>query len=706
MLVAGVTYYYASGIAGQVSDLRAEATNIVRKSTVNTFRQIETSEVYDVDGQTISVLKGEKDVYYITYDQIPQVAVDALVSIEDKKFFKHNGIDYKGIARAVVSTIRDKEITQGGSTITQQLARTMFLSNEKTWQRKIEEIYIATELEKKYSKNQILEFYLNNVYFANGYYGIQAAAKGYFSKDVSELDTSEICYLLAIPNSPTYYDPVVNPQNTIDRRNLILQAMKKDGKISESTYQEAVEEKIYLSRSDNLKNNYVETYVYYCATQALMEVNGFEFKNEFESEEEQAAYEAEYDDLYNQYNRSLFTAGYRIYTSIDLEMQEQLQSSIDTNLEEFTDVNDEGIYELQSAGVCIDNATGMTTAIVGGRSQDISGYTLNRAFQSFRQPGSAIKPLIVYTPAIEMGYTPDTKVMDVKLEDGPENATGTYSGEITLREAVAASKNVVAWQIYSEVTPEVGIGRLKDMGFSHIVDDDYGMAACLGGLTIGVSPLEMAKAYGTICNDGYLREPTCVLKITDSKGNVLYEAEQEETQVYEENAARTMTDMLQSVLTDGTARGINLGDMPAAGKTGTTNSNRDGWFVGYTKYYTTSIWVGYDQPKKVPGLTGASYPAKIWQEYMLAIHEGLVPAEFKKPIEIIGTEEQQDEPVPEESEEPYGVFDEENPGAGDAGESYEVITQTFDGTQIPEGAIPDNATDIQITTTIEPVVEE
>ena len=706
MLVAGVTYYYASGIAGQVSDLRAEATNIVRKSTVNTFRQIETSEVYDADGQTISVLKGEKDVYYITYDQIPQVAVDALVSIEDKKFFKHNGIDYKGIARAVVSTIRDKEITQGGSTITQQLARTMFLSNEKTWQRKIEEIYIATELEKKYSKNQILEFYLNNVYFANGYYGIQAAAKGYFSKDVSELDTSEICYLLAIPNSPTYYDPVVNPQNTIDRRNLILQAMKKDGKISESTYQEAVEENIYLSRSDNLKNNYVETYVYYCATQALMEVNGFEFKNEFESEEEQAAYEAEYDDLYNQYNRSLFTAGYRIYTSIDLEMQEQLQSSIDTNLEEFTDVNDEGIYELQSAGVCIDNATGMTKAIVGGRSQDISGYTLNRAFQSFRQPGSSIKPLIVYTPAIEMGYTPDTKVMDVKLEDGPENATGTYSGEITLREAVAASKNVVAWQIYSEVTPEVGIGRLKDMGFSHIVDEDYGMAACLGGLTIGVSPLEMAKAYGTICNDGYLREPTCVLKITDSKGNVLYEAEQEETQVYEENAARTMTDMLQSVLTDGTARGINLVDRPAAGKTGTTNSNRDGWFVGYTKYYTTSIWVGYDQPKKVPGLTGASYPAKIWQEYMLAIHEGLVPAEFKKPIEIIGTEEQQDEPVPEESEEPYGVFDEENPGAGDAGESYEVITQTFDGTQIPEGAIPDNATDIQITTTIEPVVEE
>ena len=708
LLIAGVTYYYVSGYAKTVSDLKTEANLLVRKSNPNTFRQTETSEVYDINGDTISVLKGEKDVYYITYEQIPEDAVKALISIEDKKFFSHDGVDYKAIARACYVMLKDKEMTQGGSTITMQLARTIFLSNEKTWQRKIEEIYIASELEKKYSKEEILEFYLNNVYFANGYYGIEAAAKGYFSKDISELDLAEICYLLAIPNSPTYYDPVVNPDNTIKRKNLILKAMKDDGIIAEKQYEDAKDEVISLTRPDSIKNNYVETYVYTCATRALMAQNGFEFKTDFKNDDAKKAYEKAYDEAYNEANKSLFTAGYRIYTSIDLKMQQQLQDSIDHQLEEFTDVNEEGIYALQSAGVCIDNETGMVNAIVGGRSQKVNGYTLNRAFQSFRQPGSSIKPLNVYTPALEMGYTPDSIVIDEKLEDGPENANGKYSGEITLRQAVAASKNTIAWQLYTEITPDKGMSYLKDMGFSHIEKEDYGMAACLGGLTVGVSPLEMAKGYATIENDGYTREPTCISKILDAKGNTIYEVNQEDIKIYEENDARNMTDMLQSVLTDGTARGVSLGDMPAAGKTGTTNDNRDGWFVGYTKYYTTSIWVGYDQPKKVPGLTGSSYPAAIWQDFMLAIHEGKVPAEFKKPAVFTGLQEQEEDPEAdlEEGEEPEGEFDEENPEEIPEEQTYEVITQTFDGTEVPEGIIPDNATDVQITTTTEPVVEE
>ncbi len=708
ILVSAVTYYYVGGYAAQVSELKAEATSLVKKSTVDTFRQIETSEVYDANGDTISVLKGEKDVYYLTYDEIPEYVVNAIVSIEDKKFFEHNGVDYKAIARALIAAIKDGEVTQGGSTITQQLARTIFLSNEKTWQRKIEEIYIASEMEQKYSKEQILEFYLNNVYFANGYYGIQAAAKGYFSKDASELDLSEVCFLLAIPNSPTYYDPIVNSQNTITRRDLILKAMLDDKVISQSEYNAAIDESIVLKRPDSVKNNYVETYVYYCSTLALMEANGFEFETEFDSDDDAESYNERYEEAYNQWNTSLFTSGYRIYTSIDLTLQQQLQDTIDTALADFTDVNEEGIFSLQAASVCLDNETGKTVAIVGGRSQDVTGYTLNRAYQSFRQPGSSIKPLIVYTPAIEMGYTPDTIVQDVKLEDGPENASGTYAGEITLREAVAASKNTVAWQLYEEVTPQKGIQYLLDLGFSKIDENDYGMAACLGGLTVGVSPLEMAKGYETIFNDGYMRNPNCIEKITDSEGNIIYESQIEEIEVYEENAARTMTDMLQSVMTDGTARGSNLEDMPAAGKTGTTNSNRDGWFVGYTNYYTTSVWVGYDQPQQLPGLTGSSYPASIWQEYMTLIHEGLTPIEFKRPIEYIGTNEE--EAVPEETteeeseEESYGTFDEEKPGE-DTEETedgtYKVITQTFEGTEIPEGAIPDNATDIEITTTTE-----
>ncbi len=701
LLVIGVAYYYLGGYAKEVSTLKNDAISIVKHSTTNTFRQIETSEVYDAKGQTISVLKGEKDVYYLTYKEIPLDFTTAIVSIEDKKFFDHSGVDYRAIARAAYAMIKDGEVTQGGSTITQQLARTMFLSNEKTWQRKVEEIYIASEMEKKYSKEQILEFYLNNVYFSNGYYGIQAAAKGYFSKDANQLSLSEICYILAIPNSPTYYDPVTNPQNTLKRRDRILKAMLDDGKISQGEYEAAQGETINLNRTSSLKHNFVETYVYYCATRDLMKADGFEFKTDFSTEEGQKAYDKAYEEAYNNWNKSLFTSGYRIYTSIDLDMQSQLQNSIDSALSEFTDENDEGIYALQSAGVCLDNETGMTKAIVGGRSQEIKGYTLNRAFQSYRQPGSSIKPLIVYTPVLERGYTSDTLVMDEKQEDGPENSTGSYAGEITLREAVAQSKNTVAWQLYEKLTPETGIQYLKDLEFSHITKDDYGMAACLGGLTVGVSPLEMAKGYCSICNDGYMREPDCILKITDSTGNIIYEANPEEKQVYKENAARMMTDMLQSVVTDGTAKGIDLGEMPCAGKTGTTNNNRDGWFVGYTKYYTTSIWVGYDTPKKVPGLTGSSYPAAIWQDYMNTIHQGLLPAEFKKPVEYIGTEEQQEEPLLDE-EEPFGEFDQEHP---EEDNSYQVITQTFDGTEVPEGAIPENATDIRITTTTEQILQ-
>ncbi|QFJ55061.1 transglycosylase domain-containing protein [Pseudobutyrivibrio xylanivorans] len=712
LVVAGVGYYYVSGYASIVSDLKSEAVGIVRRSSPETFRQIETSEVYAANGDTISVLKGEKDVYYISFEQIPTYVTQAIISIEDKKFYQHDGVDYKAIARALIAVLRDKEITQGGSTITQQLARTIFLSSEKTWQRKVEEIYIASEMEKKYSKDQILEFYLNNVYFANGYYGIQAAAKGYFSKDISELTLSEICYLLAIPNSPTYYDPIVNPENTLTRRNLILNSMYSDGVIGESTYNKARQEQIILSRTNGTKNNYVETYIYYCATRALMEVNGFEFQNDFKTTQSRENYEAVYDEMYNTWNKSLFTSGYRIYTSINIDMQQQLQEVIDTELEEFTDVNEEGIYALQGAAVTIDNKTGMAVAIVGGRSQDVSGYTLNRAYQSFRQPGSSIKPLLVYTPVLERGYTPDTIVIDEEIEDGPENAGGTYAGEITLREAVAKSKNTIAWKLYEELTPQVGIQYLKKLGFSHIEKDDYGMAACLGGLTVGVSPLEMAKGYATIFNDGYMRNPSCILKITDAKGNIIYEKDEEEVEVYKENAARTMTDMLQSVVTDGTAKGINLSEMPVAGKTGTTNSNRDGWFVGYSYYYTTSVWVGYDLPKQVPGLKGSTYPAKIWQDYMAKIHEGLQPIGFKRPVEFIGTEEQMEEPEFDENEfsefdeeEPYGVFDEEHPGEDQQEEadqpSYRIITQTFEGTEVPEGSIPDNATDIEITTVTE-----
>lgn len=633
LVVAAVAYYYAGGYAAKVSAMKTEAVSMVSHSSKDTFRKSQTSIAYDINGKTLSVLKGEKDVYYIEYDDIPIYVKQAIISTEDKRFYKHNGIDYRGIMRAVVAMIQDGEVTQGGSTITQQLARTVFLSNERTWERKIEEMYIAVELEKKYSKEEILEFYLNNVYFANGYYGIEAAAQGYFGTDVSHLSLSQMIYLCAIPNNPTLYNPLTHADKTQARRDRILKSMLEDQVISESSYQTAVAEQIKTTEPEEIKNNYAETYTYYCATRALMELEGFEFQTVFSDDEEKTAYDREYQSLYDACNKKLFTGGYRIYTSLDLDAQSQLQASIDEVLAGFGEKSDEGIYELQGAAVCIDNTTGMVRAIIGGRSQDdVEGYTLNRAFQSFRQPGSAIKPLIVYTPALERGYTPDTTVVDEPIADGPVNGDGTYSGAMSLRQAVARSKNTIAWKIFEELTPEVGISYLEAMGFSNLDANDKRLPASIGGFTNGVSPLEMAKGYATIKNDGGYRNPTCIMKITDADGEVIYQADQTASVIYKENACRQMTDMLQTVITSGTGRGYSLGMMPCAGKTGTTNDNKDGWFVGYTPYYTTSVWVGYDIPKEVPGLGGGTYPGKIWHSFMSWLHDGLEPVDFIHPM--------------------------------------------------------------------------
>lgn len=633
LVVAAVAYYYAGGYAAKVSAMKTEAVSMVSHSSKDTFRKSQTSIAYDINGKTLSVLKGEKDVYYIEYEDIPIYVKQAIISTEDKRFYKHNGIDYRGIMRAAVAMIQDGEVTQGGSTITQQLARTVFLSNERTWERKIEEMYIAVELEKKYSKEEILEFYLNNVYFANGYYGIEAAAQGYFGTDVSHLSLSQMIYLCAIPNNPTLYNPLTHADKTQARRDRILKSMLEDQVISESSYQTAVAEQIKTTEPEEIKNNYAETYTYYCATRALMELEGFEFQTVFSDDEEKTSYDREYQFLYDACNKKLFTGGYRIYTSLDLDAQSQLQASVDEVLAGFGEKSDEGIYELQGAAVCIDNTTGMVRAIIGGRSQDdVEGYTLNRAFQSFRQPGSAIKPLIVYTPALERGYTPDTTVVDEPIADGPVNGDGTYSGAMSLRQAVARSKNTIAWKIFEELTPEVGISYLEAMGFSNLDANDKRLPASIGGFTNGVSPLEMAKGYATIKNDGGYRNPTCIMKITDADGEVIYQADQTASVIYKENACRQMTDMLQTVITSGTGRGYSLGMMPCAGKTGTTNDNKDGWFVGYTPYYTTSVWVGYDIPKEVPGLGGGTYPGKIWHSFMSWLHDGLEPVDFIHPM--------------------------------------------------------------------------
>jgi Membrane carboxypeptidase (penicillin-binding protein) len=620
LILSGILYFYVK-YGKTILEMQTQARQMVDESTADTFKASQTSLVYDADGNLISTLKSEKDVYYINYEDIPTAAIDAMLTTEDRNFFEHKGVDYLANVRAAITLIKHKgHITQGASTITQQLARGVFLTQEVTYTRKIKEIFVAQELEKLYNKDQIMEFYLNTIYFANGHYGLQAASRAYFDKGVSELSLSQIAFLCSIPNNPSLYNPLTKMNNTLKRRDRVLKQMYDNQTISKEEYDKAIAETITLSKSKPDRQNYVETYTNYCAIRALMQQRGFVFRNEFDNDQDKKTYEKNYDELYSSFQKALYTNGYRIYTSFDLKKQELLQKSVDDSLDKFTDKDKNGTYKLQGAAVCIDNDTGRVVAIVGGRNQDLGGYTLNRAFQSYRQPGSSIKPLVVYTPSFERNYTPESIVVDQYIEGGPGKPNGHYYGQMKLQTALEKSLNSVAWQLFKELTPSVGLSYLKAMNFAKIDDNDYGLASALGGLTYGASPVEMASAYSTLENDGYFRDPTCIVKITDSDGNQIVGDDIKLKEIYDTNAARTMTEALTGVIKRGTASGKGLRYTISAGKTGTTNGTKDGWFVGYTPYYTTSVWVGYDIPKPVTGLMGRTYPLQIWHDYMDEIH--------------------------------------------------------------------------------------
>lgn len=624
-----------------------EAKQLVKEGGEQMFKANQTSIIYDCNGEVITELIGERDSYYLEYKNIPYFVKEALITSEDRNFYSHSGIDFKAIIRAFVALVEnDGEITQGGSTITQQLARNVFLTHQVSVERKLKEMFIAREIEKQYTKDEILEFYINNIYFGNGFYGIEAASRGYFSKSVTELSLGEIAYICAIPNNPTIYDPYLHNDATTSRKNRILKQMYEQGDIDKEMYEQALYSTIVLCPSENETNNYVETYVRFCATEALMQNAGFELQYSFSSDEEQQEYETRYEALYNEISGKLYTGGYQIYTSIDMQKQELLQQTLDKYLASYTDVNEEGIYTFQGSATCIDNNTGKVVAIVGGRSQEYNGYTLNRAYQSYRQPGSTIKPILDYTPAFERGYYPETEVVDEEIEDGPVNSPNVFEGQMTIRSAVEKSKNTIAWQLFDMIGKENCINYLKNMNFQKIVATDYVPSMSIGGMTYGVSTLEMSSAFATLENDGIFRTPTCISKITDSEQNIIIDNVEYETaksttigikQIYQTNAARMMTDTLTGVLTNGTGRKYNISEAKCAAKTGTTNGNKDVWFVGYSTYYTTAVWAGYDLPKVIDDNYGTTCPGNIWKEFMSSIHTGLEIKEFVPYVKENGT---------------------------------------------------------------------
>lgn len=620
-----------------------EAKNLVDSSTPDTFRLAQTSYIYSDDGTQLAALAESEDATYLSYEDIPADVVNAFVSVEDRTFWNNSGVDYKGILRVCVNYVKTKgQVAEGASTITQQLARGTFLSNEKTLSRKIKEIFIARQLTKKYTKEQIMEFYCNSCCFANGIYGVEDASQKYFGRSVSDLSLSETAYICAIPNRPEYYNPLKNSENAISRRNKILQDMYECDYITKDAGDAALAENITVAEVSDEEDtfyNYEATYAINCAIRYLMKQDGFEFKSHFEDDADYDTYNAYYDEMYKQAKHKLYTGGYKVTTTMNLKAQKNLQKIFDKELAFNTKVDEStGIYQFQGAMTVIDNETGKVVAMIGGRSQDElqQTYSLNRGFQSFKQPGSSIKPLVIYTPALEEGYDANSTLTEIDVKAAKKSTSEKISKmsgkKMSLRYAVEDSKNGCAYSLYNIITPKVGLSYIENMNFSKIVQQDYTLSSGLGGLHHGTNTVEMANAYSTLENHGEYRQADCISSILDASGNEIYEEPESKT-VYTRSASDQMTDILEGVLNSsaGTAKGLkwsSASDMAAAAKTGTTNDNNVAWFCGYTPYYTISVWVGYDYPKSVKGLWGNTYPAYIWKEAMLYMIDGKDEADF------------------------------------------------------------------------------
>lgn len=620
-----------------------EAKDLVDSSTPDTFRLAQTSYIYSDDGTQLAALAESEDATYLGYEDIPADVVNAFVSVEDRTFWNNSGVDYKGILRVCVNYVKTKgQVAEGASTITQQLARGTFLSNEKTLSRKIKEIFIARQLTKKYTKEQIMEFYCNSCCFANGIYGVEDASQKYFGRSVSDLSLSETAYICAIPNRPEYYNPLKNSENAISRRNKILQDMYECDYITKDAGDAALAENITVAEVSDEEDtfyNYEATYAINCAIRYLMKQDGFEFKSHFEDDADYDTYNAYYDEMYKQAKHKLYTGGYKVTTTMNLKAQKNLQKIFDKELAFNTKVDEStGIYQFQGAMTVIDNETGKVVAMIGGRSQDElqQTYSLNRGFQSFKQTGSSIKPLVIYTPALEEGYDANSTLTEIDVKAAKKSTSekiSKMSGQkMSLRYAVEDSKNGCAYSLYNIITPKVGLSYIENMNFSKIVQQDYTLSSGLGGLHHGTNTVEMANAYSTLENHGEYRQADCISSILDASGNEIYEEPESKT-VYTRSASDQMTDILEGVLNSsaGTAKGLkwsSASDVAAAAKTGTTNDNDVAWFCGYTPYYTISVWVGYDYPKSVKGLWGNTYPAYIWKEAMLYMIDGKDEADF------------------------------------------------------------------------------
>lgn len=689
-----------------------------------------TTKVYDSEGNVIENLIGaEANREYVTIDQIPQLVQDAFIAIEDERFYEHHGIDVRGILRAFFSGIRGGKFDQGASTITQQLIKNQvfgggmeqnFLDRLK---RKIQEQYLAVQLETRIDKKQILEYYLNTINLGSGTYGVQTASKRYFNKNVWELNLSEAAVLAAIVQLPVYHNPITNPDKNEARRNKVLRHMLEQGKCTQEEYDEAMADDVY-TRIQAVNEEYSSTSYYsyfvdevidqlmqdlqselgYTQAQALDMIYSGGLKiittmdptiqnivDEVISDESYypelgiSYYELTYalsiqkndkektvihyhgsdlldyfkdyndpDDLYVDDKNSKFS----LYFKDKDDMMKKIEEFKESVIEEGDKILGEKInmvIQPQISFVVLDQYTGHVVAISGGRGEKTGNRTLNRATDTKRQPGSTFKVLSTYLPALDSaGFT----LASVQDDSGPYYYPGTktevsnwkskkeYEGLVTLRKGIYDSMNIVTVKTLAEVTPKVGYEYLKKLGFTTLVESrteadgrvvsDINLPMALGGLTDGVTNLELTAAYAAIANGGVYTEPIFYTKVLDHNGKVLLEKEPKKEQVMKESTAWLLTSAMEDVVKKGTGTNLKLKeiDMPIAGKTGSTSDYNDLWFSGYSPYYTATVWAGFDNNRT---MTDRTFNRVIWRTIMERIHieKGLEKKEFTMPSSIV-----------------------------------------------------------------------
>lgn len=589
----------------------------------------QTTFIYAVDPVT-----GEEIVYdsiyddenrvWVTFDKIPNNMINAFIAIEDERFYSHPGFDTKRLIGAMTTFMSKGNSSYGASTITQQLVKNISGDEDVNVKRKIREIYRAIKIEQEYSKNEILEFYLNTIYLSNQCNGIESAAQRFFGKSVGELTLAETASIAGITQFPSKYDPLANPEANKQKQEVVLAKMLELGYISSSEYETAVNEELDFSNGKDTQD--LPAAKRYFSDAVIAEV--------LDDLQKEAGYPKQIA------MKMLYTGGLKIYSSVNPEIQDIIEDvySDDSNFP----ADSQGSLA-QSAIVVLDPKTGNVVGMSGGRGSQ-GRMELNRATQTLRQPGSSIKPIAVYGPALEYGIINENSVIvdePIRIGDWqPQNSNRTFSGSVSVKRAVASSLNIPAVKVLQSLGVNQSFDFLKNkLHITSLVDSrtvgdqvfsDKSLAPLsLGGLTDGVTVLQMAAAYAPFANGGTYYKPSTYYKVTDFNGNVILDNSGNGEEVYLQQNAYTMTTLLSGVVSYGTGTGANLGEMAVAGKTGTSNDNKDKWFVGYTPYYLAAVWSGYDTPS---ALYSSGNPSiSIWKKVMERVHEDLEPTQFKKP---------------------------------------------------------------------------